>query len=57
VPTLVVNGDRDPFGVPAEAAGVTVAVRPGERHDLRGDPAGVAEVVVAWLRELAAVGG
>jgi hypothetical protein len=57
VPTLVVNGDRDPFGVPAEAAGVTVVVRPGERHDLRGDPAGVADVVVAWLRELAAVRG
>ena len=29
VPTLVVNGDRDPFGVPDERPGVTVAVRPG----------------------------
>ncbi|MEV1285679.1 alpha/beta family hydrolase [Micromonospora sp. NPDC049679] len=50
VPTLVVNGDRDPFGVPPGAPGVRVEVRAGERHDLRRDPAGVANVVVEWLR-------
>jgi predicted alpha/beta-hydrolase family hydrolase len=50
LPTLVVNGDRDPFGVPAPAPGVRVEVRPGERHDLRRDPAGTAAVVVEWLR-------
>jgi uncharacterized protein len=50
LPTLVVNGDRDPFGVPAGGGLVEVVVRPGERHDLRGDPAGVAGVVVDWLR-------
>ncbi|MEH1100204.1 alpha/beta hydrolase family protein [Micromonospora sp. CPCC 205561] len=50
VPTLVVNGDRDPFGVPAPAPGVRVLIRPGERHDLRGDPAGTAEAVRDWLR-------
>jgi hypothetical protein len=50
VPTLVVNGDRDPFGVPAERPGVTVVVRPGERHDLRRDPAAVAAAVLGWLR-------
>ncbi len=33
VPTLVVNGDRDPFGVPTPRPWVTVVVRPGERHD------------------------
>jgi predicted alpha/beta-hydrolase family hydrolase len=49
IPTLVVNGDRDPFGVPEPAGAVDVLVRPGERHDLRRDPAGVAEAVVAWL--------
>jgi hypothetical protein len=50
VPTLVVNGDRDPFGVPAASAGVTVVVRPGERHDLKRDPAAVAGAVLDFLR-------
>jgi uncharacterized protein len=52
VPTLVVNGDRDPFGVPRERPGVRVVVRPGDRHDLRRDPGGVADLVVGFLREL-----
>jgi predicted alpha/beta-hydrolase family hydrolase len=51
LPTLVVNGDRDPFGVPPAGSGVRVEVRPGERHDLRRDPVGTAEVVLGWLRE------
>ncbi|QOC90486.1 alpha/beta hydrolase family protein [Micromonospora craniellae] len=51
VPTLVVNGDRDPFGVPEPGPGVRVVVRPGQRHDLRGDPAGTADLVIDWLRE------
>ncbi len=51
VPTLVVNGDRDPFGMPKPGPEVRVVVRPGERHDLRGDPVGTAAVVVDWLRE------
>jgi len=50
VPTLVVNGDRDPFGVPPGAPGRRVEVRRGERHDLRRDPVAVAGVVVDWLR-------
>jgi predicted alpha/beta-hydrolase family hydrolase len=50
LPTLVVNGERDPFGIPAPAPGRQVVVRPGERHDLRRDPGGVAAVVVDWLR-------
>ena len=45
LPTLVVNGDRDPFGVPETGPGVQVEVRPGEKHDLRRDPAGAAAVV------------
>ncbi|MDG4833159.1 alpha/beta hydrolase [Solwaraspora sp. WMMD1047] len=49
LPTLVVNGDRDPFGLPPGGGPVQVVVRPGERHDLRRDPAGVAAVVVGWL--------
>ncbi|MFY1578457.1 alpha/beta family hydrolase [Verrucosispora sp. WMMD703] len=51
VPTLVVNGDRDPFGVPEPGPGIRVTVRPGERHDLRGDPVGTAALVLDWLRE------
>ncbi|WP_064447886.1 alpha/beta family hydrolase [Micromonospora sp. NBRC 110037] len=50
LPTLVVNGDRDPFGVPEPGPGIEVVVRPGQRHDLRGDPAGTAAVVRDWLR-------
>jgi hypothetical protein len=50
VPTLVVNGDRDPFGVPSPRPGVTVVVRPGERHDLRRDPDAVAGAVLDFLR-------
>lgn len=50
LPTLVVNGDRDPFGLPPAVPGVELTVRPGERHDLRGDPSAVAVTVVGWLR-------
>jgi uncharacterized protein len=49
LPTLVINGDRDPFGVPAERPGVIVAVRPGLRHDLRGDLQGTAAIVTDWM--------
>jgi len=51
VPTLVVNGDRDPFGVPSASPGVEVVVRPGQRHDLRGDPRGLGQLVVEWLKQ------
>jgi len=49
VPTLVVNGDRDPFGVPEAGGVVEVVVRPGATHDLRKDLAGTAAAVRAWL--------
>lgn len=48
-PTLVVNGDRDPFGVPPPGPDREVVLRPGERHDLKGDPDGIAAAVVRWL--------
>jgi predicted alpha/beta-hydrolase family hydrolase len=51
LPTLVVNGDRDPFGRPGRSAGRRVVVRPGETHALDRDPAGVATAVVRWLRQ------
>lgn len=56
VPTLVVNGDRDPFGVPAKRPGVSVVVLPGERHDLKRDPGAVADAVRSWLTAVVAGG-
>jgi predicted alpha/beta-hydrolase family hydrolase len=50
VPTLVLNGDRDPFGVPEPGGAVQVAVRPGAVHDLRKGVAETATIVVGWLR-------
>jgi predicted alpha/beta-hydrolase family hydrolase len=49
LPTLVVNGDRDPFGMPEAGPDVEVAVRPGAKHDLRVDLRGTSALVVAWL--------
>jgi uncharacterized protein len=50
VPTLVVSGSSDPFGVPAVPDGVDLVVLPGERHDLRRDTTAVATAVLDWLR-------
>jgi uncharacterized protein len=50
VPTLVINGDADPFGVPAAGGDVELRVIPGGRHDLRKDLAAVAEAATGWLR-------
>jgi uncharacterized protein len=49
VPVLVVQGERDPFGVPPAARRRTVRVIPGADHSLRRDPAAVAAAVLAWL--------
>ncbi|GAA4436061.1 alpha/beta hydrolase family protein [Phytohabitans houttuyneae] len=51
IPTLVLNGDRDPFGIPTGGPATLIEVRPGEGHDLRRDPKGTAAIAVAWLRE------
>jgi len=50
VEVLVVNGDRDPFGVPDAADAAHVTVLPGERHELNRNPAAVAGAVEPWLR-------
>ncbi|WP_433827166.1 alpha/beta family hydrolase [Actinoplanes sp. CA-015351] len=50
VPALVINGDRDPFGVPEPHGPVEVVVRPGAVHDLRKDVAGTATIAAGWLR-------
>ncbi|MGJ6965332.1 alpha/beta hydrolase family protein [Streptosporangium sp. G11] len=49
VDVLVVNGDRDPFGVPEAADAARLVVLPGEGHDLGRNPARVGEVVAEWL--------
>ena len=53
VPTLVVQGERDPFGIPPPADGRDVVLVPGD-HSLRTDLDAVASAVRAWLRALAA---
>jgi predicted alpha/beta-hydrolase family hydrolase len=50
VPTLVLNGDRDPFGVPGPTPAVEVIVRPGATHDLRKDVRTTAGLAVTWMR-------
>ncbi|MBA9005632.1 alpha/beta hydrolase family protein [Thermomonospora cellulosilytica] len=53
---LVVNGDRDPFGIPDPADATQVTVLPGERHDLDRNPAAVGAAVEPWLRRWARIG-
>ena len=48
VPTLVVQGTRDRFGMPPESARRTVVQVPGD-HSLRTDPEAVAAAVRDWL--------
>jgi len=48
VPTLVVQGARDPFGIPPATARRTVVQVPGN-HSLRTDLEAVATAVRAWL--------
>ncbi|HEY8581690.1 MAG TPA: alpha/beta family hydrolase, partial [Capillimicrobium sp.] len=52
VPVLVVQGERDPFGVPPGRPGRTVALVAGD-HSLRGDRAAVRAAIAAWLAHLA----
>jgi predicted alpha/beta-hydrolase family hydrolase len=51
VPTLVVQGERDRFGMPPESASRRVAEVPGD-HSLRSDRDAIADAVRTWLREL-----
>jgi predicted alpha/beta-hydrolase family hydrolase len=50
VPTLVVQGERDPFGMPAPGPGRTVVVVPGT-HRL-GNRGAVGAAVAGWLAEV-----
>ena len=46
---LVVNGDRDPFGIPDTQDVDRVVVVPGETHALRGHRAAIVTAVTEWL--------
>jgi predicted alpha/beta-hydrolase family hydrolase len=48
VPTLVVQGERDRFGIPRGGPRRTVVTVPGD-HSLRKDPEAVAAAVREWL--------
>jgi hypothetical protein len=51
VPTLVVQGERDPFGLPPAAPNRTVVQIPGT-HSLRSSSA-VEQAVSGWLLSIA----
>lgn len=55
VPTLVVQGARDPFGIPPPAANRTVVEVAGN-HSLRTDLGAVAAAVQEWLGAILAPG-
>jgi uncharacterized protein len=49
---LVLNGDRDPFGIPEADQATRVVVLHGETHSLSRNPVAVSEAVAAWLSDL-----
>ena len=51
VPVLVVQGERDPFGMPPPATGRTVVAVAGD-HGLKSDLPAVARAVREWLDSL-----
>ena len=54
---LVLNGDRDPFGIPEGSARTRVVVLAGESHPLSRRPGEAGRAVEAWLREVLAASG
>jgi predicted alpha/beta-hydrolase family hydrolase len=51
VPTLVVQGERDPFGIPSDAVLRTVVTVSGD-HSLRSDLPAVGTAVRTWLHRM-----
>jgi uncharacterized protein len=51
VPTLVVQGERDPFGMPPPGPRRTVVAIAGD-HSLRSDKAALSAAVSSWLAAL-----
>lgn len=56
VPVLVINGDRDPFGVPDAADADRLVVLKGETHALSKQRAAIVSAVTSWLSQLAELG-
>ena len=54
---LVVNGERDPFGIPESTGQTRVVVLAGEAHPLSRRPGEAGRAVGAWLREVLAANG
>ena len=46
---LVVNGERDPFGIPGGEDADLVVTVPGETHSLKGHREVIVSAVAAWL--------
>ena len=51
VPTLVVQGENDPFGMPGPRAHREIAVFPGD-HSLKRDARGISRTVEEWLSRI-----
>ena len=51
VPVLVVQGERDPFGMPPAGPSRKLVTVPGD-HGLKADPPAVAVAVRTWLAEV-----
>jgi signal-transduction protein with cAMP-binding, CBS, and nucleotidyltransferase domain len=49
---LVVNGDRDPFGIPDSGDLIRVVVLKGETHTLSRNPAAITDAVTRWLTDV-----
>jgi predicted alpha/beta-hydrolase family hydrolase len=54
---LVVNGERDPFGIPQAAGKTRVVVLAGESHTLSRRPGEVGRAAGSWLQEILAGSG
>jgi predicted alpha/beta-hydrolase family hydrolase len=54
---LVLNGERDPFGIPEGSGRTRVVVLAGETHALSRHPAETGRAAGSWLRELLAPDG
>jgi uncharacterized protein len=53
---LVLNGDRDPFGIPEPGDATRVVVLPGETHALSKNPSAIGDAVAGWLGTLPGLG-
>jgi uncharacterized protein len=49
---LVLNGNRDPFGIPDPDDVTSVVVLPGETHALSRNPSAIGDAVGGWLSTL-----